>query len=132
MSLITWTAEQFGTDVDFADQEHQTLFAKLNKLYELATNGADRSDVGSQLDDFVSYVVEHFSHEEREMDAKGYDGLVSHKAEHDALIKTGTDLQEKFHAGEAEITDEFGQMVKSWLENHIPKIDRQYTSVLNS
>ena len=132
MSLITWTVDQFGTDVKFADEEHQTLFSKLNKLYELATNDAERSDVGSHLDDFISFVVEHFSHEEREMSAKGFGGYENHKAEHDALISTGTDIQKKFHAGEADISEEFGQLIKAWLENHIPTYDKAYSGALNS
>jgi hemerythrin len=41
MSLITWTASQYGTNVGFADQEHQVLFDKLNKLYDLATGGVN-------------------------------------------------------------------------------------------
>ena len=32
MALITWTASQFGTNVGFADEEHQILFGKLNKI----------------------------------------------------------------------------------------------------
>ena len=28
MSLITWTAEQYGTQIDFADEEHRVLFDK--------------------------------------------------------------------------------------------------------
>ncbi|MCU7904846.1 MAG: bacteriohemerythrin [Candidatus Thiodiazotropha sp. (ex Epidulcina cf. delphinae)] len=131
MSLITWTAEQFGTDVDFADEEHKTLFGKLNKLHELATDGADRSATGAQLDDLIAYVVEHFTHEESEMQSKGFDGYASHKSEHDALVGTGAELQKKFHAGEAEVTEEFGQLVKTWLENHIPKFDMAYSGALN-
>ena len=37
MSLITWTKEQYGTNVAVCDDEHKTLFGKLNKLYDLAT-----------------------------------------------------------------------------------------------
>ena len=130
MALITWTVEQYGTDVGFADEEHQVLFGKLNRLYDLATSGADRSAIGDQLDDLISYVVDHFAHEEREMQAKGFSGLEAHKAEHDALVATCADLQKKFHAGEAEVTDEVGQMVKSWLDSHIPTFDRAYTDAL--
>ncbi len=130
MALITWTVEQYGTDVGFADEEHQVLFGKLNRLYDLATSGADRSAIGDQLDDLISYVVDHFAHEEREMQAKGFSGLEAHKAEHDALVATCADLQKKFHAGEAEVTDEVGQMVKGWLDSHIPTFDRAYTDAL--
>lgn len=132
MSLITWTASQYGTNVGFADEEHQILFGKLNKLYDLATSGAERSAVGAQLDDLIAYVVGHFAHEEREMQAKGFDNYAVHKAEHDALVGICAGLQTKFHAGEAEVTEEVGQMVKSWLDNHIPKFDKAYSTALNS
>lgn len=132
MALITWTAEQFGTNVSFADEEHQILFDKLNKLYDLATGGSDRGAVGAQLDDLISYVVGHFAHEEREMLAKDFNGYTAHKAEHDALVETCAGLQTKFHAGEADVTEEVGQMVKGWLDHHIPTFDMAYTNVLNS
>ena len=131
MALITWTADQFGTNVGFADDEHKVLFDKLNKLYDLATGEAERSAIGAQLDDLIAYVVGHFAHEEKEMEAAGFAGLAAHKAEHEALVGTCADLQKKFHAGEADVTDEVGQMVKSWLESHIPTFDRGYAAVLS-
>ena len=130
MTLITWTEAQYGTKVAFADEEHKVLFGLLNKLYDDATGGAERSVIGSSLDALIDYVVEHFAHEEREMEAKGYAGLAAHKAEHDALVATCADLQSKFHAGKADVTDEVGQMVKGWLDVHIPKYDMPYAPAL--
>ena len=130
MALITWTAEQYGTDVAFADQEHQTLFGLLNKLYDEATGGAERATIGASLDALIAYVVDHFAHEEKEMQAKGFAGYEPHKAEHDALVGICADLQKKFHAGEADVTDAVGQMVKGWLDSHIPKFDMAYSSAL--
>jgi hemerythrin len=132
MALITWTAAQYGTNVGFADEEHKTLFGLLNKLYNDATGGASRSTIGASLDALIAYVVDHFAHEEKEMEAKGYAGLVAHHAEHVALIGVCADLQKKFHAGEADVTEEVGQMVKGWLDNHIPKFDMPYADALNS
>ena len=132
MALITWTAAQYGTNVGFADEEHRTLFDKLNKLYDLATGGAERSAIGAQLDDLIGYVVDHFAHEEREMQAKNYAGYARHKEEHDALVGICAGLQTKFHKGEAEVTDEVGQMVKGWLDSHIPNFDKAYADALNA
>ena len=132
MALITWTAAQYGTDVAFADDEHKILFDKLNKLYDLATSGAARSAIGAQLDDLIAYVVGHFAHEEKEMLAKNYAGYDRHKAEHVALIGICGGLQTKFHAGEADVTEEVGQMVKGWLDSHIPTFDKAYAETLNS
>ena len=116
MALITWTSAQFGTNVGFADEEHKILFDKLNKLYDLATSGAARTAIGAQLDDLIAYVVDHFAHKE----------------EHVALVGICSDLQKKFHAGEAEIDDSVGQLVKGWLESHIPNFDMAYADALNS
>lgn len=130
MALITWTAAQYGTNVGFADQEHQTLFGLLNKLYDEAIGGAARATIGASLDALIAYVVDHFAHEEREMQAKGYGGYERHKAEHDALVGICADLQKKFHAGQADVTDEVGQMVKGWLDSHIPTFDMAYSDAL--
>lgn len=130
MALITWTAEKYATNVGFADEEHRILFDKLNKLYDLATGGAERSAIGAQLDDLIAYVVDHFAHEEREMLAKNYAAFDAHKAEHTALIGICADLQKKFHAGEADVTEEVGQLVKGWLDSHIPTFDFGYSSTI--
>ncbi|MDP3330776.1 MAG: bacteriohemerythrin [Methylococcaceae bacterium] len=132
MALITWTAAQYGTNVGFADDEHKVLFGLLNKLYDDATGGAARASVGASLDALIAYVVDHFAHEEKEMQAKKYSGYDRHKAEHEALIGICADLQKKFHAGEAEVTEEVGQLVKGWLDNHIPNFDKGYADALNS
>jgi hemerythrin len=132
MALITWTAAQYGTNVSFADEEHKTLFDKLNSVYDLAIGGADRAAVGEKLDDLIAYVVEHFAHEEKEMQAKGFAGYEAHKAQHDALVGICAGLKTKFHAGEAEVTEEVGQMVKGWLDSHIPNFDMAYADALNS
>lgn len=130
MALMNWTAEKYGTDVGFADDEHKNIFANLNDLYDLAIGGAERAAIGAQLDELINIVVEHFLHEEKEMEAVGFANLVKHKAEHDALVATCADLQKKFHAGEADVTDEVGQMVKGWLDNHIPTWDFGYSEAL--
>ena len=130
MALITWTAEKYGTNVGFADNEHQTLFGLLNKLYDEATGGAARATIGASLDALIAYVVDHFAHEEKEMQAKGFAGYDRHKEEHDKLVGICAGLQTKFHAGEAEVTDEVGQMVKNWLDSHIPTFDMAYSDAL--
>jgi len=102
----------------------------LNKLYDEATSGADRATVGASLDALIAYVVDHFAHEEREMVAKGFGGYDRHKEEHVAMVGICADLQKKFHAGEAEVTEEVGQLVKGWLDNHIPTFDKSYSDAL--
>lgn len=131
MALITWTKEQYGTNVSVCDDEHKILFGKLNKLYDLATEGVSRDVVGAQLDDLIGYVAEHFATEERLMQEKNYGGFAAHKAEHDKLVSVCVDLQSKYRKGEAEVTAETGAFVKSWLDSHIPAFDMPYEPALN-
>lgn len=131
MALITWTAQQYGTKVDICDDQHKVLFGLLNDLHEVAS-GNDRKAIGSKLDALINFVVEHFKTEEKLMKEKGYSGYNAHKAEHDKLVATCADLQAKFHAGEAEVTQETTAFVKSWLDTHIPTVDMPYEPTLNS
>lgn len=37
MALITWTADQYGTNVGFADEEHKTLFGLLTRQSQVSS-----------------------------------------------------------------------------------------------
>lgn len=130
MSLMTWTKEQFGTNVTQHDQEHQTIFTMLNKLHDLAP-GSDRGAIGKQLDALIAYVAEHFGNEEKNMQKCNYADYPQHKIEHDKLVQTCLDLQKQFHAGAVEITQDTTVFVRDWLVNHIPTIDRRYAPTMN-
>lgn len=131
MALITWTAEQYGTNVPTCDDQHKTLFDLLNALHEAAGAG-DRAEVGKQLDGIIDFVVMHFKTEEDLMVAKGYAAFDAHKAEHDKLVGVCADLQKKFHAGDADVTQDTTAFVKTWLDSHIPNFDMPYAPALNS
>lgn len=125
MSLLTWTKDAYGTNVDVADEQHQTLFAMLNSLHELAA-ASDRAAIGAKLDEVIRFVVMHFQMEETFMAEKGFAGLAAHKAAHDHFVGVCADLQKKFHAGEANLTQDTTLFVRDWLNNHIPKVDMLY------
>lgn len=129
MSLITWTQDQFGTTVAKHDDEHKHLFGLLNSLHDSVGSG-QRGAVGQALDSLIAYVAEHFASEEANMSAASYPALAQHKAEHDALVNTCVDLQKKFHAGSAEITEQTTAFIKDWLDKHIPQVDRLYGPTL--
>lgn len=130
MSLMTWTAEQYGTNVDFADEEHRRVFKNLNILYHLRMTEAENPEITEQLNNLLTVVANHFAHEEREMLAKDFTGYEPHKADHDELITTCHAMQIKIEAGELELTERVCQLIKSWFDNHVPQYDRAYTETL--
>ncbi len=131
MSLMKWTQEVYGTNVDVCDKQHQELFTRVNALND-AVGGGNRMEIGDRLDSLVDYVVEHFQTEERLMEQRGYAGLDQHRREHDNLVNTCTDLRGRFHANEAEIEEGTLAFIKTWLDHHIPVIDRSYGPALSN
>lgn len=132
MSLMTWTAEQHGTHVEFADDEHKEVFRNLNILYDLRIEGGDRPEIVEQLDILLNIVAAHFAHEEKEMVAKNFTGYTRHKAEHDELMDTCSSMRNKIAEGELELTERICQLIKRWFDTHIPEYDKAYASALNS
>lgn len=132
MSLMNWTVEQHGTNVSFADDEHQNVFKNLNILYDLRTEGAGNPEIAEQLKVLLDIVATHFAHEEREMRAKNFAGYDRHKIEHIELLETCTTMQLKIEAGELELTERICQLIKNWFDSHIPEYDRAYAEALNS
>ena len=131
MSLMQWIDDKYGTNVDVCDNQHRELFDRVNALNDAVVKGA-RPDIGARLDNLIDFVVVHFETEERLMEERGYKGLEAHRQEHDQLVQTCTDLQDKFHAGETDIEDGTMVFLKNWLDHHIPVIDRSYSSALSS
>ncbi len=130
MSLITWTKEQFATNVSSHDAEHQQIFKEVNELGDAVGSG-DRGAVGQALDRLIGTVAAHFASEEADFSKYDYPSKESHKVEHDKLVATALDLQKKFHAGETEITGDTAAFVVGWLTEHIPNIDKLYGPFLN-
>jgi hemerythrin len=131
MSLINWTPEEFGTTVAQHDEEHKHLFGLLNRLHASVDTG-ERGSIGKALDGLIAFVAEHFSAEEENMRKVSYPALEQHRQEHEKLVKTCVDLQQQFHAGQAEITGETTAFLRDWLKQHIPQVDRKYGSALSA
>ena len=129
MSLITWTQSQFGTSVEQHDDEHRHLFNLLNDLH-VKVGKNERPSVGAALDGLIAYVAEHFSSEEKNMATAGYEDLAQHKREHEKLVQICLDLQHRFHAGSAEITEQTTGFLRDWLIDHIPRVDFRYAPAL--
>ncbi len=130
MSFMKWTQESYGTNVNVCDEQHQELFNRVNALND-AVSDSNRPEIGNRLDALIEYVVEHFQTEERLMEERGYAGLQEHRREHDNLVSTCVELQGRFHANETEIETGTMEFIKSWLDHHIPVIDRSYGPALS-
>jgi hemerythrin len=131
MSLIKWTPEEFGTGVSQHDEEHKHLFGLLNGLHASVASG-ERGYISRSLDGLIAFVAEHFAAEEENMRKAGYPALDQHHLEHEKLVKTCINLQQQFHAGQTDITEETTAFLRDWLKQHIPNVDRKYGPTLSA
>ena len=67
-----------------------------NKVYDDATGGVERSQVGNSLDALITFVVNYFAHEQKAMLANNYEGYDQHKEEHTKLLEVCGGLQPVF------------------------------------
>ncbi len=112
------------------DQQHQRLIEIINTLYEAMRTQTTHARLGELLERLIAYTDEHFSYEEGRLQACGYPHLVSHQRLHTELLGQVRDLQTKFNQGKRNINMELMNFLKTWLTEHIQKIDKRFSPYL--
>lgn len=118
MTNITWD-ESLSVDVDEIDEDHRRLVDLFNILSQAVADGEQSEYIDAVLEELISCTVWHFRHEERLMILFRYDGYADHRAEHEDLIKSVRDLQQKFHQAERQLTQQEIEYLSGWLTGHI-------------
>ena len=79
MALLNWKADYCTGNVKI-DDDHRTLFERINDFHYAWEHKRDRKDIARVLNRLVEYAEEHFAREEGIMHAAGYPGLARHQA----------------------------------------------------
>jgi len=130
MALITWT-DALSVNIKEIDTQHQRLFELMNKLHEAMKIGKGNDVLGGILGDLVKYTVVHFSNEESYLKRYDYPEYVQHKKIHDDLTQKAKALKASFDQGKQTISIDVLTFLKDWLNNHILKTDKRYSTFLN-
>ena len=128
--MIKWS-DKYLLGVDLIDEQHKELFRIAGEAYDLLKNEfyLDKYDrVVKLIEELKQYAVFHFETEEKYMMEIGYKKFFSHKVIHNEFIEevNGIDL-EKMDENQEEYLASIIQFVVDWIEQHILKMDRQYT-----
>ena len=127
MALMEWNEEEYGTGVEFADNEHKTIFSFLNGVDEAAGAG-DQEKARKIMADLTDYTARHFESEECAMVRKGYENVVIHKLSHFKFVTMLLEIQ----TSSDDITQEATLNAKEWFTKHIQNEDRLYEKTLNA
>ena len=131
MAVIAWK-EIYETGIVALDNEHRTLVAEVNKLYEAVRDKHGAEVIGDILTMLESYTVDHFQHEEKLMAEYHFPGLEEHQRIHRELIGAVQELKQRADSGTEELAHDFLKFLRSWLLEHILDVDKRYGSFLES
>jgi len=116
--------------IDEIDDDHGKLVNLLNILNHSVIEGASKDYVEAVLEELINCTVWHFSHEERLMLKYGYDAFEEHRAEHQDLIDSDRELQQKFiQTGKLDEKEDL-EYLERWLTEHILVADIRLGSFL--
>jgi len=105
--------------IDEIDEDHSKLINLFNILNHSITEGAATDYIAAVLEELINCTVWHFSHEERLMLKYGYDAFEEHKADHQDLVTSVRELQQKFlQTGKLDDKEQL-EFLERWLTEHI-------------
>ena len=106
------------TGNEMIDSQHRELIGKINDLLRSCEDHADRKGAVRMLNYLADYTEFHFKAEEQLQEEIGYPGIKEHKAKHEELRRTVSELHEMLEEQEGP-TDDFVEMVNKnvteWL-----------------
>ena len=118
MNKIVWD-DTLSVDGGEIDEDHRRLVDLFNILSRSVTEGDAAEYIEAVLEELISCTIWHFRHEERLMLMYKYDGIEEHKDEHNDLIDSVRELQQKFRKEGKLLTSEDIEYLEDWLTQHI-------------
>jgi hemerythrin len=118
VNKIVWD-DTLSVDGGEIDEDHRRLVDLFNILSRSVTEGDAAEYIEAVLEELISCTIWHFRHEERLMLMYKYDGIEEHKDEHNDLIDSVKELQQKFRKEGKLLTSEDIEYLEDWLTQHI-------------
>ncbi len=126
-AMMSWSETLSLGDPEI-DEQHRTLFALLNGLYNALLDGSARQRQSLLISDLTAYTRLHFQNEERYFEQFGYPELEVHARAHKELTDRLSTFRDRHERGEADLTFELLQFLGDWIIGHVMQMDMRYRS----
>ena len=122
---VSWqTAYECGHPV--IDEQHRTLFEKINKLLLAFQKSGNPNFTLEELDDLFHYTQEHFAQEERILYHSGFSQTNTHTKVHNALLQEAQSFRARFVLGEITKKDLYALVYGDIIMGHLIEEDFGY------
>lgn len=129
MKDLVWD-KTLSVDVKEIDADHRKLVDLFNLLNRSVNDGEPIVYIEAVLEELISCTVWHFRHEERLMLKYGYDDFEAHRTEHNELIDSAREQQQKFVESGKEVASLDMEVLEHWLTEHIYVADMKLGAYL--
>ena len=129
MKELVWD-RSLSVQIDEIDDDHRKLVELFNLLNHAMADKESTDYIEAILEELISCTVWHFRHEERLMLKHAYTGLQEHKAEHQELIESARNLQQKFVQDGKSLSADDIKFLEQWLTGHILGTDMEMSAYL--
>jgi hemerythrin len=130
MKELAWD-KTLSVEVPEIDEDHRRLVDLYNILSHAVAERESDEYIAAVTDELIACTLWHFRHEERLMLKHGYDGLAEHRAEHEELIASAKELQQKLKAQDKAVSSQEVEFLERWLVGHIYGADMQMGAYLS-
>lgn len=124
--------ETFKVGIGSIDAQHIKLFSLMNEISDAIDEKRSNEAIGKTLEAVLEYSKTHLAHEENIMRENDYPDYAEHKKAHDQLIKTATEMYDRFKHGEPLMAFDLFLFLVDWWKKHIQGTDKLYSKHLNS
>jgi hemerythrin-like metal-binding protein len=129
MAYFNWT-DDLSVNIPSIDDQHKKLINMINDFYDSFKSGQSSEKLMELVAGLKEYTSYHFSTEEELLTKHGYPDYDTHKEQHISFVEKVNDVQQRIESGKMVVSVEVTNFLKDWLENHIKKTDREYSSFL--
>lgn len=122
---IEWSLD-LETGITEIDQQHRSIFDKINAMLEASRTGKAKQEVGVLLTFLGDYVITHFQAEEKLMAECNYPHLDAHRSTHTLFVNDFIKLKKQFdqEGPSLSLTLATQRRVVDWLFDHIKMTDK--------
>lgn len=129
MKELSWS-NTLSVEVQEIDDDHRKLIDLFNMLSHSVEEGDEPKYIEAVLEELISCTAWHFRHEERLMVKYGYKDYDEHLSEHQKLIESARELQQKLKQEGHQISNQNIGFLENWLTEHILVDDMRLGSFL--
>ena len=131
MRLFKWNAAN-AVFLPEVDAEHRAIFEAAGELQRAIEGSAPSERILETLRGLIAAEEDHFTHEERLMQASNYLSFAWHKQQHDAARKRLAQFAKRVEAGEEEAAAQLLEFLSSWMRDHVAVADRMMGAYLRN